>query len=298
MCTAIVSIDPQSAVPVLLVGVRDEFLDRPWRAPGRYWPRWPELVGGQDLEAGGTWLAVHPGVPRVATVLNGRGSRAEPSRRRSRGELPLLLAADGELGDLDPTGYDPFHLVCATAGGTRLWTWNGEKLAERTLEPGLHLIVNSGLEAADSDADSDSDAVGRDQASTIVSSVVEGSVVEGSVIENPGADDSGPDASDSDDENLARMRARVAYLRPLLTRAHRPEPRSGDARTAWGAWFSYALGGLDTADPRALVVRAAAAGRRWGTSSVSLVALTRDGARYDFCPDPTATAPTWMPVIS
>lgn len=270
MCTAIVSIDPRSAVPVLLVGVRDEFLDRPWRAPGRYWPRRPELVGGQDLEAGGTWLAVHPGVPRVATVLNGRGAPAEGPRRRSRGELPLLLAAQGEFGELDPTRYDPFHLVCATASVTRLWTWNGAKLAEQTLGPGVHIIVNSGL----------------------------GSVVDDAVIEDADTDDSAPDASVADDPGLARMRARVSYLRPLLTRAHRPEPRSGDVRTAWGAWSSYALGGgLDTADPRALVVRGSVADRRWGTSSVSLVALSPDGARYDFCADPTAAVPIWSPVL-
>lgn len=252
MCTAILSIDPNSPVPALLVGVRDEFLDRPWRAPGRYWPRWPHLVGGKDLEAGGTWLAVHPAVPRVATVLNGHGGAAGQSRRLSRGRLPLLLAEDGELGDIDPTRYDPFHLLCATPDAARMWSWNGEKLAERTLGPGLHIIVNSGLEAADED-------------------------------EHPGAE---------------AMRARVAYLRPLLQGAHRPEPRSGAARGAWGAWFPHALGGgLDTGDPRALVVRGMAGERRWGTSSVSLVALARDGARYDFCPDPVATPALWSPIL-
>jgi uncharacterized protein with NRDE domain len=256
MCTSIVSIDPHSAVPVLLVGVRDEFLDRPWRAPGRHWPALPGLVGGQDLQAEGTWLAVHPGVPRVACVLNGHGPPAEEPRRRSRGELPLRLAADGELGDLDPVRYDPFHLLCAAPDATRLWSWDGEKLTERTLGPGLHLVVNSGLEAAD--------------------------------------DEGGPGAEE--------LRARVAYLRPLLQRAHRPEPdpatSSGDVRAAWGEWFPHvAGGGLDTMDPRALVVRRTFGERHWGTSSVSLVALGRDGARYDFCPDPAAARPVWSAVL-
>jgi len=251
VCTLIAGIDPHSSVPVLLIGVRDEFLDRPWRAPGRHWPRRPELVGGQDLQAEGTWLAVHPGAPRAACILNGHGSLADDSRRRSRGELPLRLAAEGELGDIDPAEYDPFHLLCATPDATRLWSWNGEKLTERGLGAGLHLVVNSGLEAADDD-------------------------------EGPGAEE---------------LRARVAHLRPLLQQAHRPEPRSGTTQAAWGEWFPYAVGGgLDASDPRALVVRRALGERGWGTSSISLVALTRDGARYDFCADPTARPPVWTTV--
>ncbi|RFU39238.1 hypothetical protein DZF91_23470, partial [Actinomadura logoneensis] len=72
MCTAIVSVDPASPVPVLLVGVRDEFIDRDWEGPGRHWPDRPGLIGGRDLRAGGTWLAVDPAARRAATVLNGR----------------------------------------------------------------------------------------------------------------------------------------------------------------------------------------------------------------------------------
>src|ERR1700722_6845380 len=135
MCTTVLSFDPGSPVPVLLIGVRDEFLDRPWAAPGRHWPQWPDLVGGQDLQAGGTWLAVHSVARRVACVLNGRGKSAAEDTRLSRGELPLLLAAgelgtdgngDGDgLGALDLPRYDPFHLLGATAEEARLWSWDG-----------------------------------------------------------------------------------------------------------------------------------------------------------------------------
>ncbi|MFC6936356.1 NRDE family protein [Actinomadura yumaensis] len=45
-------------------------------APGHHWPDRPGLVAGRDLRAGGTWLAVDPVAPRVATVLNGRGRMA------------------------------------------------------------------------------------------------------------------------------------------------------------------------------------------------------------------------------
>ena len=63
---------------------------RPWLSPGRHWPDRPGLVGGRDLQAGGTWLAVDPAVPRAAALLNGRGGSPADEMRRSRGELPLL----------------------------------------------------------------------------------------------------------------------------------------------------------------------------------------------------------------
>ncbi|MQY08645.1 NRDE family protein [Actinomadura macrotermitis] len=146
MCTAIISVVPASPVPVLLAGVRDEFVGRPWEPPGAHWPDRPALLGGRDLQAGGTWFAVDPGAPRAACVLNGRGRPAPEAARLSRGGLPLLMAAEGGLGDLDPARYDPFHLVCAEPALVRLWSWDGTDLAEHELGPGLHMIVNSGLE--------------------------------------------------------------------------------------------------------------------------------------------------------
>lgn len=254
MCTTVVSVDPHSPVPMLVVGVRDEFLDRPWLPPGRHWPERPQLVGGQDLQALGTWLAVRPGpgAPRVACVLNGHGEPAEDSRRRTRGELPLLLAGDGEPGDLDPTRYDPFHLVRATPESAHLWSWNGRALVEHSLDAGLHVIVNSGLEGV--------------------------------------ADHDGP----GDEQMLAR----IDYFRPLLDKASRPEPSDGATAAVWGEWLSLAAGtGLDPGDDRALVVRRTIDDDRWGTSSLSLVALTRNGVRYDFCANPVDAHPIWSRVL-
>jgi len=37
MCTVVVSLAPQDQVPLLLLGVRDEFTGRPWQRR-RHWP--------------------------------------------------------------------------------------------------------------------------------------------------------------------------------------------------------------------------------------------------------------------
>ena len=136
MCTVVISLAPEDPVPLLLLGIRDEFTGRPWQPPARHWPGSP-LIGGRDEQAGGTWLAVHPDLHRVSCVLNGRGEFAPADRRRSRGELPLRAAAVGrralkELHD-DPdtlARYDPFYLVCADLNpfpAVLLLSWDGRR---------------------------------------------------------------------------------------------------------------------------------------------------------------------------
>lgn len=142
MCTVILDIAPGS--PVLLAGIRDELMDRPWEGPGRHWPDHPGLVGGRDLQAGGTWLALAPAASRVACVLNGRGRPAPQASRRSRGVLPLEAAEEGKLNVAAVADFDPFHLLIVEEQAALLWSWDGERLAEQELAAGLHIVVNSG----------------------------------------------------------------------------------------------------------------------------------------------------------
>jgi hypothetical protein len=267
MCTVVVSFEPAERVPLLLLGARDELIDRPWRPPGRHWPGSP-LVGGLDEQAGGTWLAVHPAVPRMSCLLNGRGVLARAATRRSRGELPLRAAADGaqvlkELAEDHAAlaRYDPFHLVAADLASVWLLSWDGQRAVTTDLPPGTHVLVNSGHAYPEP------------------------------VVTEPKAAHFGP---------------KFAAARP-----------SGDPALplaqAWEPWLTLAAGdGLDPADPRALVARRvfpvvsggaggpggrppAGAGRVWGTTSLSLVALSGDGLRYDFQSRAGSDA-RWSPV--
>jgi hypothetical protein len=143
MCTVVLSIVPGQ--PVLVTGVRDELTDRAWIPPGRHWPQYPGLIGGQDLQAGGTWLAVSPADLRVACVLNGIGRPAPIESRRSRGVLPLIAAAGLALDRGMLADFDPFVLVVAAPGRALVLTWDGRAIAGRPLPAGLHMVVNSGL---------------------------------------------------------------------------------------------------------------------------------------------------------
>jgi hypothetical protein len=277
MCTAVLSIEP--GAPVLLAGIRDELVDRAWQPPGRHWARYPDLVGGLDLLSGGTWLAVAPAAGRVACVLNARGRTAPASTRRSRGVLPLQAAAEGKLERAPLADFDPFHLLSAEPGLAMLWSWDGERLTERELTAGLHIIVNEGL-------DSDQLVGGPGGAAA----------GPGAAAAGPGTESAGQEARAS--AARAHELARMAHFRPRLRAAARPVPRPGlPVRQAWGAWLPLIDGdGIGPDDQRALIVRADLGdGRIFGTTSVSLVALWPDALRYDFNGRP-ADPGGWYPV--
>lgn len=266
MCTAIISIEP--GLPVLLAGIRDELADRPWVPPARHWPQFPGLTGGKDLQADGTWLAVAQPDRRASCVLNGRGRMAEPRSRRSRGILPLRAAAGLGL-DRDELRYlDPFHLIVAEPATAALVSWDGERLTERTLPPGLHIVVNSGLGG---DLLAQDGRPAGEEAAAVPAWEAEASAIE-----------------------LARVR----YFGPLFRAARQPAARAGDPLSqAWGDWLPLLNGAhLPVDDPRALIVRRELPdGRIWGTSSISVVALAPDQVRYDFTATPGDPA-GWYPV--
>jgi hypothetical protein len=150
MCTLIVSFDPEAEWPVLLASTRDEFRARRWEPPGERWPdRYPGLVGGIDIESGGTWLAASPEARRVAVILN----RIEPTgltdeTARSRGPLTLTAAAGG--GDAvaaeDLSMVRPFNLVIAEPDRVTWLRYDGAELTGHDVEPGLHIITAADLD--------------------------------------------------------------------------------------------------------------------------------------------------------
>ncbi|MFF7992457.1 NRDE family protein [Kitasatospora xanthocidica] len=248
MCTAFVSIDPGAAVPVLLLSVRDEYLGRAWLPPNHHWPDRPGLLGGLDLAAGGTWLAVDPARRTAACLLNGFGPPAPAGTRLTRGHLPLTAVTAGGIGHLDLTPYDPFHLVLARPDGATVSSWDGGRLERRELPAGLSVVLNDGLEGL---------AANR-SASERISALM---------------------AARAD-----HFRARfTAAPRPEPT-GDAPAARAWGAWLPIVAGDGLA----PDADAALVQRRDFGDGRIWGSSSISLLALGPDRLRYDFAAAPVA----------
>jgi uncharacterized protein with NRDE domain len=146
VCTLAIYLRSIAGLPLVVAANRDEYLERPAAAPAPL-AEHPRIVGGQDLRAGGTWLAFSQhGV--VAGLLNRRTS-ALVATKRSRGELPLLMlaapsaaAAQRALRDVDPEAYNPFNLLVADAQEAWVAQNRGGRMETTRLDPGLHVLTN------------------------------------------------------------------------------------------------------------------------------------------------------------
>lgn len=129
--------------PLVIAANRDEFLDRPARA-AHWWDDAPDVLGGRDLKAGGSWLAVTRG-GRFAMVTNVRGL-PEPADAPSRGALVAEFVRGGaspfEYADgVERARYAGFHLVVGETG--RDVAHVSSDAAARVLEPGIFAVSNA-----------------------------------------------------------------------------------------------------------------------------------------------------------
>lgn len=119
MCTILLAWKSHPGSPVVLAANRDELIARPSAPPGIL-RRSPLIVGGRDVVAGGTWLAVAADGTLCAVTNRhpGEGPPLAPDpSRRSRGEIPVeLLTIDpadvpARLAALGPGRYNPVNVL-------------------------------------------------------------------------------------------------------------------------------------------------------------------------------------------
>jgi uncharacterized protein with NRDE domain len=148
MCTVIVAIGCNPAWPILIAANRDERRDRPARPPGHHWPSQPDILGGLDVLAGGTWLALNSHNV-VACVLNRSGTLGPEAGKRSRGELPLLAlqqptasGAVGLLAGLNGEDWRSFNMIVADHVGAYFVRGVGHTTIEvEALPIGIHMVT-------------------------------------------------------------------------------------------------------------------------------------------------------------
>lgn len=150
MCLALVALDAVPGWPLILLANRDERHGRP-AEPLDWWSDRPDIVGGRDARAGGSWLALRRDA-RFAAVLNDARVRP-PSDAPSRGMMvtECLENADAHAiaAELHArrSHYAGFHLLLGEPGGG--WYLGSHVDHPRPLSAGIHTVGNAGLDPGD-----------------------------------------------------------------------------------------------------------------------------------------------------
>lgn len=149
MCVIAFAYKTAALGPLFLIANRDEAYARP-SAPLGLWPApHQNVLGGRDLQAGGSWLALDTR-GRFATVTNIRDGLRKPGER-SRG----LLVSDFVTGDANVIAfaeqlrqerqrYAPFNLLFGQVDDLYHFYSVTGTLARVT--PGIHTLANATLD--------------------------------------------------------------------------------------------------------------------------------------------------------
>ena len=147
MCLLVLALRKHPRLPLIVAGNRDEFHTRPAQA-AHWWPDRRNIIGGRDLQAGGSWLAMHRD-GRFAAVTNYRDAHREKAGLRSRGYLITeFLDADAGaleyLQSIDGDAYAGFNLLVADQRSAGYLSNRGAGLRE--LQPGIYGLSNATLD--------------------------------------------------------------------------------------------------------------------------------------------------------
>ncbi len=147
MCLLLVAYRVHPEYPLIVAGNRDEFHARPTR-DADWWQDRTGVLGGRDLEAGGSWLAINR-QGRFAAVTNYRDRERPTGSKTSRGALISdFLESDidpaGWLDSIDADAYAGFNLL--VADDKRLGYLSNRGGGLRELDPGIYGVANATLD--------------------------------------------------------------------------------------------------------------------------------------------------------
>jgi len=145
MCLILFAWHVHPDFPLIVAANRDEIHARP-AAASAFWPDFPQVLAGRDLEQGGTWLGLTRTL-RFAAVTNYRHGYTAPPKPRSRGELTRNYLTGTEqpltyLRSVEQQGhlYNGFSLLAGNIH--ELHFLSNRAAGVRTVEPGVHGLSN------------------------------------------------------------------------------------------------------------------------------------------------------------
>jgi uncharacterized protein with NRDE domain len=119
MCLIFIALKNHPRYKLIVAANRDEFYDRK-TAAASYWQDHPQILGGRDLHASGTWLGMTK-TGRICMVTNFRDPRNINPKAPSRGKLVTDFLLDTSSGERYLTKleghakkYNGFSLIAGT----------------------------------------------------------------------------------------------------------------------------------------------------------------------------------------
>jgi len=151
MCLIFFSVQAHPAYKLIVAANRDEFYERK-TAPADYWHDAPFILGGRDLEAQGTWLAMTRS-GKISLLTNYRDPKNINPAAPSRGKLvsDFLLddtSARDYFRQLEPRAktYNGFNLVAGTLD--ELWYFSNYQQGIHRISNELHGLSNHLLDTS------------------------------------------------------------------------------------------------------------------------------------------------------
>jgi uncharacterized protein with NRDE domain len=145
MCLIFLSVDSHPIYKLIVAANRDEFYNRQ-TAPVHFWEDQPSILGGRDLEASGTWMAMSK-KGKISMVTNYRDPVNINPKAPSRGQLVSDYLSNGDkpeeyLNDISNNGksYNGFNLIVGSP--SELFYYSNYKRSIEKIEPGLHGLSN------------------------------------------------------------------------------------------------------------------------------------------------------------
>jgi uncharacterized protein with NRDE domain len=146
MCLIGLALDAHPRFALVIAANRDEYFERP-AAPLDWWRTRddaPWLLGGRDLSAGGTWMALSEH-GRIGMLTNVRDPARHRADAASRGAL-VTSWLDGGQTPLMPSTANPFNLIGGDLRSRRWWWKSDRHTAPAPIAPGVHALSNAALD--------------------------------------------------------------------------------------------------------------------------------------------------------
>jgi len=145
MCLIFVALHQHPKYKLIVAANRDEFYARQ-TAAANFWEDHPDIVGGRDLEASGTWMAMNRN-GKISLVTNYRDPANINPKAPSRGQLVSDYLLNGDtpeeyLSNLSTRAsqYNGFNLL--TGYADELWYLSNYGNGVQKLESGIYGLSN------------------------------------------------------------------------------------------------------------------------------------------------------------